>query len=134
MISSLDGEQFEPVIESDLDFILSLQDLRLFPSIDKLCPIIVNVLKSSHEAMQSNYFVTAFHLVSQHIPVIFSRIKIQYLINKDIRDQDLVPRDVVDWLLSSHIHIIYSHPHQGNEHVSDYSIVTYLNKFLSRNR
>lgn len=113
MISSLDGEPFEPAIRSDLDFVLSLEDLPLFPVIDDTCDIVVNVLKSSHSAEQSKYFVSAFDLISQHVPNIFKRMSIHYIINKDIRDRDWSPNDVVNWLLSSHIHVIYSHVHQG---------------------
>ena len=113
MISSLDGQAFEPVVESDLDFILSLQDWRLIPAIDNICPIVINVLKTSHDAVQVKFFTSALKHVARYVPQISERFKIHYVINKDIRDQDLIPKDIVDWLLSSHIHIIYSHLHQG---------------------
>ena len=117
MISSLDGEPFEPVVESDLDFVLSLQDLHLIPAINDSCEITVNVLKSAHQPVQDEYFTAAFELISQHVPSIFKRIKKENKINKQIRDTDMLPKDVVDWLLSSHIHIIYSHVHQGYVHI-----------------
>lgn len=114
MISSLDGKQFEPVVVSDLDDVLSHQELHRIPTIDDNCDIIVHSLQSARNAVQTPFFILAFSLIAQHVPTIYNRMKFESLINKEIRDRDMRPQDVVNWLLSSHIHIIYSHVHQGN--------------------
>lgn len=114
MISSLDGEQFEPVVVSDLDDVLSLQELNRIPATNGNCRIIVRSLKSAKEAVQSEFFITAFKLIAQHVPSIYNRMQFEELFNKEIRDKEMLPENVVNWLLSSHIHLIYSHVHQGN--------------------
>lgn len=114
MISSLDGEQFEPVVASDLDYLLSLQDLPRIPAIDDNCPIKVHTLQSAKSSEQSPFFISAFSILAQHVPTIYNRMQFESLCNKEIRDKEMLPEDVINWLLSSHVHIIHSHVHQGN--------------------
>ena len=114
MISSLDGESFEPVVTYDLDHVLSFQDEHLIPPIDDSGPIIVHALKSTQHAVQGPFFTTAFELIALHVPNIFKRMVFKELFNKEIRDKEILPEGVVNWLLSSHLHLIYTHVHQGN--------------------
>ena len=42
-------------------------------------------------------------------------LEITYLTTTQIKDMDWTPKELVDWLLSSHIHFVLSHIHQGLE-------------------
>lgn len=115
MLSSLEGEQFEPDEPSPDGFVLFFQDEYRIPKlVNDKSPIIINALQSSEKAGQSIFYVNAFQLLYQHYPEIYDRFNIKYLLNKDIRMSGMTPEDVVDWLISANIYLIYSHVHQGN--------------------
>lgn len=116
MISSLEGKMFEPVEEDsdNLGLVISFQDDYLIPRmINDKSSIIVHVLKGPEIPTQGEFYTSAWNWISDRYPSIFERIKIDYLHNKDIRREGMHPSDVADWLLSSHVHLIYTHVHQG---------------------
>ena len=117
MLSSLGGKQFEPVeISSDnFDFIICSQDEYRIPKlIHDRSPIIVHYLQSSEKATQSDFYVDAKQLIYQNYPEIYNRMEFKPgLLNKEIRKKGMHPEDVINFLLASNIHLIYSHVHQG---------------------
>lgn len=49
-------------------------------------------------------------------------IKVEVLDLKAMREQQLDIRDLITWLLGSHIHFAITHPHQGMEEASNCTI------------
>lgn len=116
MLSSIDGILFEPFVGfGDLEYILvdMPEESRIPKQITDKCPIIFRALQSSEKAVQSEFFITAFRLIKEHYPDISSRFEIETLLNKDIRKRSWSPEDVVNWSLAGHIHLLYTHVHQG---------------------
>lgn len=116
MISSTEGDQFEPVdTDSDnLNFILSFQEEFMIPNlVDDNAPIVVRALASAKKATNDEFYISAMRHINQKYPNIHARMEVSKLYNDDIRREGMLPEDVVNWLLSSHIHLIYSHVHQG---------------------
>jgi len=103
MISSTEGDQFEPVdTDSDnLNFILSFQKEFMIPNlVDDNAPIVVRALASAKKATNDEFYISAMRHINQKYPNIHASMEVSKLYNDDIRREGIFPEDEVNWLLS----------------------------------
>jgi hypothetical protein len=64
---------------------------------------------------QKKAFATAFSRVESFMLRMNHPVEIEYLGLKEMREQSLHIKDIVTWLISSHVHFVITHIHQGME-------------------
>jgi hypothetical protein len=80
------------------------------------------VWEGSSTGEQVVHFNVAMGRVKDFLGQSGHSIKVEVLDLKGLRDQKLDIRDLITWLLGSHIHFAITHPHQGMEDASKCTI------------
>lgn len=75
--------------------------------------ILIRVHTGGSASQQYNGFGGGLSEVNKLYPELFNRLLPQYLNNDIVRSNHMTPRDVLNWLLESHIHALVTHLHQG---------------------
>ena len=89
--------------------------------------IVLRVHTVGSEAQQLVSFMGGLTEINIKYPIIHKRLILQKLNNDLMRTNNYKPRDAIDWLLESHIHVLLGHFHQGkvlffsliNDHMSN---------------
>lgn len=95
---------------------LMAEAYRYLPDVPETTMIVLRVFTGGEDGMQS----TPLTLAIQGLQKAGRIFRVEKLCIKIIKDNAMTPKDLVDWLLASHIHLVLSHIHQGfsgkNEH------------------
>jgi hypothetical protein len=67
------------------------------------------------DGQQAESFFSAVGKVVTHFKTVDFEVEVEYMTNSRMRKEELSFKDMIDWLLGSHIHFIITHPHQGLE-------------------
>jgi hypothetical protein len=70
---------------------------------------VIHVFKGGVNSIQSGPFIEAVSIYD------FDKISVEYMTVKDVKDRQWEPKNLVEWLLSSDVHFILCHVHQGLE-------------------
>ena len=97
----------------DMNLLWNSIAFQLPQNLYKTSNILIRVFIGNSMGVQSGVFSQAISIFQRKYEKI--QVEVEYLNNKEVREQQMDPQNLVDWLLGSYIHFVLTHVHQGLE-------------------
>jgi hypothetical protein len=116
-LSAKDRVKHPEKLDPHIILLLFYANLNLGPQIrSSFMPITLHVFQGGEVSTQALEFRTAYSRIRETLMVMTGRpIQITLLTVKSCKEKGWSFEDVIDWLLSCHVHFVLSHIHQGLE-------------------